>query len=137
MIRTLLLLVFGLSSFSLFAQADASAVKRDLAERVQYTAEALQLDEQQTARLEQIYLRESAQLEKIASLKASDPDKYTLKLQAIRRGTAGSIRLLLRKEQIPLYYRLAAQWRLQEHQMRQQMQGASEMSIQEALVGTN
>lgn len=131
-------LIINTGSFSLLAQKEATqAVKRNLVERVQYTAQALQLDERQTAKLEKIYLRENAQLEQIRPLKSSDEQKYAAKLQAIRKGTAGSIRLLLREDQIPLYYQLAGQWRLQEHHLRQKMKGASEVLIQEALIGTN
>ncbi|HHJ49505.1 MAG TPA: hypothetical protein ENJ88_01190 [Phaeodactylibacter sp.] len=136
MTRLFLLFLLSLSANAIYAQ-EAQGPKRDLAQRVQHTARALQLDELQTAKLEDIYARENAQLEQIAPLKTSDPDKYTHKLQAIRKGTAGSIRLLLRDEQIALYRKLAAQWRMQEHQLRRKMEGSSELEIQEALIGNN
>ncbi len=110
--------------------------QRNPAERLKNTAQTLQLDEAQTAKLQAIYSRESTQLEQIANLKTTNPQKYTQKLQAIRKGTMGSIRLLLREEQIPLYHQLAAQWRLQEHQLRQKMKGFPEMDIQEALINS-
>jgi len=118
----------------LLSQNETLPAQRNLSERLQATAQALQLDEAQAAKLQTVYLRESAQLQEITSLKTSDPQKYTQKLQAIRKGTMGSIRLLLRDEQIPLYNQLAAQWRLQEHQLRQKMKGSPEMDIQEALM---
>ncbi len=136
MIRLFFSLLLIIAGSSMYAQ-ETQAVKRELPQRVQYTAQALQLNDIQAAKLESIYLRESAQLDQIAPLKTSDPDKYTLKLQAIRKGTAGSIRLLLHDNQLALYRDLAAQWRMQEHQLRQQMKGAPEMKIQEALIGTN
>ena len=136
MTRLFLLLLLILSGNAIYAQ-ETQSPKRDIAQRVQHTAQALRLDDIQTTKLEDIYLRESAQLEQISALKNSDPDKYTLKLQAIRNGTAGSIRLLLRKNQMPLYRDLAAQWRMHEHQLRQQMKGSSELEIQEALIGNN
>ncbi len=116
-----------------FGQNDIEAQARQATDAL--TAH-YKLDEAQQQQMYQIQLRKYRNLQQIAAYKQTNPTLYLQKLKAIRLGTDGSIKRLLRNEQLPIYYEDLRQRRKREAQLIKELrsQGATQQQIDAALM---
>lgn len=93
------------------------------------------LNAEQKAEMVTIQQRKARNLSEIQSLKTSDKATYIKKLKAIRYGTDASIKRMLNKEQMEVYYAQSKARRQKEADLMNKMkqEGASPEQIQAAL----
>jgi len=119
-----LLFVTALQAQSFNAQAAATEL-----------ANAYSLDDKQKVEMVTIQERKARNLAEIQTLKSTDRATYIKKLKAIRYGTDASIKRLLTKEQMQVFYAKSKERRQKESDVMSEMKaaGASQEEIQEAL----
>ncbi len=94
----------------------------------------LNLDAKQQLNMVKIETTKQKNLADIASLKTSDYSLYLKKRHSVAQGAAGSVRIMLRKEQMPLYEAYIREQRNQRFIKIKQLMatGASKEAIDEA-----
>ncbi len=96
-----------------------------------------QLDEAQQAKALRIAQRKHEQLESIAALMTTNPEKYYAKLDAVQKGTLASIeRILNTPEQVKIYQATQAETRRKRAEIKRSMKsaGATKSEIKKELV---
>ena len=98
-------------------------------------ASAYYLSDVQKTEMLIIQQRKARNLTEIQSLKSTDRATYIKKLKAIRYGTDASIKRLLNKDQMEVFYAKSRERRQKEADVMSEMKaaGASQEEIQEAL----
>lgn len=98
-------------------------------------ASAYSLDDAQKTEMLIIQQRKARNLTEIQSLKSTDRPTYIKKLKAIRYGTDASIKRLLNKEQMEVFFAKSKERRQKEADVMSEMKaaGATQEEIQEAL----
>ena len=98
-------------------------------------ASAYSLSDVQKTEMLIIQQRKARNLTEIQSLKSTDRATYIKKLKAIRYGTDASIKRLLNKDQMEVFYTKSRERRQKESDVMSEMKaaGASQEEIQEAL----
>ena len=98
-------------------------------------ASAYSLDEAQKTEMVTIQERKARNLTEIQSLKSTDRATYIKKLKAIRYGTDASIKRLLNKDQMEVFFAKSKERRQKEADVMSEMKaaGATQEEIQEAL----
>lgn len=96
---------------------------------------AYALDDAQKTEMMTIQQRKARNLTEIQSLKSTDRDAYIKKLKAIRYGTDASIKHLLNKDQMEVFFAKSKERRQKEADLMSKMKeaGATQEEIQEAL----
>ncbi len=98
-------------------------------------ASAYSLDDAQKTEMLTIQQRKARNLTEIQSLKSTDRPTYIKKLKAIRYGTDASIKRLLNKDQMEVFFTKSKERRQKEADVMSEMKaaGATREEIQEAL----
>jgi hypothetical protein len=125
----LLLLFFSFTAFSQEAATVARAATDEL-------AQTYQLSTEQTTDMYDIQLRKYEGLETIASFQSTDEELYYKKLKAVKYNTEVSVKRLLTKSQMEIYYQRLAEKREQNAEVVKQMrsQGATPKEIERKLI---
>lgn len=112
------------------------ALERKAREATDALAALYKLDEAQQQEMYRIQLRKYRNLQEIAPYKTSNRELYYQKLKAIHLGTDGSIKRMLRNEQMAVYYEQLRQRREREARLLKELRsrGASEQETQQALI---
>lgn len=129
----LLLVITLFSAQLLSAQTQAERIE---AESVKL-GQRYQLDETQMAEMRRIQERRFSNVEEIASLQQSDYSLWVQKRRAIRTNTEGSIRRMLRADQLAIFDQQMTQRRIEDSNFIKEMQqqGKTKEQIELLLLG--
>lgn len=129
----LLLVITLFSAQLLSAQTQAERIEAETTKLRQL----YQLDETQTAEMRRIQERRFSNVEEIASLQQSDFSLWVQKRRAIRTNTEGSIRRMLRADQLVVFDQQMTQRRIEDSNFIKEMQqqGKTKEQIELLLLG--
>lgn len=129
----LISLLFCLPAFSLAGQNMPFQAEDRAREAADYLAERYSLDDEQSSRMYKVQLRKYKQLNKLSLIREQDPDFYIEKLESVYTGTDGSIRLMLKEDQMRLYEKDLLELRKKRAEMTQRLkeQGKTEWEVRE------
>jgi deoxyribodipyrimidine photolyase len=114
--------------------------KADMNQQASVAADELtsyyQLDQEQQAKMLTIQQRHFKHLAEIQSLEKQDLQLYIKKMKAIQKGTDIAVQLILREDQMNLFYSRAVDRRQRQADLARNMQseGASPREIEMALI---
>jgi hypothetical protein len=129
----LISLLFCLPAFSLAGQNMPFQAEDRAREAADYLADRYSLDDEQSNRMYKVQLRKYKQLNKLSLIREQDPDFYIEKLESVYTGTDGSIRLMLKEDQMRLYEKDLLELRKKRAEMTQKLkeQGKTGWEVRE------
>ncbi len=121
--------------FTLFFVNALSAQSFNAQAATDKLASVYQLDDSQKAEMLTIQQRKARNLSEIAGLASTDKATYVQKLKAVQYGTDASIKRMLNKEQMEVYYEQVKIKRQKDAELMSKMkaEGKTPQEIQEAL----
>lgn len=97
-----LLLIIGFSLFAINGQAQEAPTRKQKKE-AKSLAKAYDLNKDQSAKVLSILSKRDSDMKAIEGLEKDELDKFRAKRRSIIKGTEGSIKILLDREQLALY----------------------------------